>query len=68
MRVSAFTVNYQSTFGSFTPVAREYCSVFVKNDVLIRIKVIKRTTGVPYATRAEAEECWDIMAVNPTDN
>ena len=33
---------------------------------MIRMKVVVRSFGTPFADQVQGEECWDIMAVSET--
>lgn len=45
---------------------KKFQSIFERTSNTIRLKVITRSHGTPYADSVQGEECWDIMALNET--
>ena len=66
MSCTGSTINYVTFLKTYQPQTREFRAIFEKTNVMIRMKVVVRSHGTPYADRVQGEECWDIMAVSET--
>lgn len=47
---------------------KKFQAIFERTGVMIRIKVVTRSAGTPYADCVQAEECWDILASSESAN
>jgi hypothetical protein len=47
---------------------KKFQALFERTNVLIRIKVVTRSFGTPYSDSVQAEECWDVMALDESSN
>jgi hypothetical protein len=47
---------------------KKFQAIFERTNTSIRLKVVTRSSGTPGAESVQAEECWDVMALNETSN